>query len=59
MKLTMEEIKKENSALKEKCKDYEAVMEGLKEKVNTKVGAGDGMMGETKLEEWRKAWKKN
>ena len=55
----MEEIRKENSTLREKCNNYEVALEGLREKVDTKVEAVKGVtVSETKLEEMRKAWKK-
>lgn len=59
MKITMEEIKKENSTLMEKCNKYEATLEGLRTKVDTKVETvKGGAICEGKLEEMRKAWKK-
>lgn len=58
VKITLEELKKENSTLKVKCNKYEAALEGLREKVDTKVETVEGAVSETKLEEMRKAWKK-
>lgn len=58
MKTTLEEIKKENSALNDMCNEYEAVLEGLREKVDPKVETLEGAVWEIKLKEMRKAWKK-
>ncbi|MPC61749.1 hypothetical protein E2C01_055824 [Portunus trituberculatus] len=55
MESTLEGIDKENKALKEKCKKYEAALEGLR----VKVEAGEEGMSEEKLDEWKKAWKED
>ena len=56
MKDQLEEIKRENNVLLEKCKSYEAVMKGLGE-VNIKEQKLEAV-GESKLEEWKKTWEK-
>ncbi|MPC77896.1 hypothetical protein E2C01_072365 [Portunus trituberculatus] len=57
MKNTLEEIKRENSALKGKCTNYEAALQGLQEKLDSNLETGKEM-SERKLDEWKKIWKK-
>ncbi|MPC71103.1 hypothetical protein E2C01_065372 [Portunus trituberculatus] len=56
MKNTLEEIKRENSALKGKCTNYEAALQGVQERLDSNLETGKEM-SEMKLDEW-KIWKK-
>ena len=58
MKEQLEEIKRENNVLLEKCNSYDTVMKGLSEENGNKEQQLEGAVGESKLEEWRKTWEK-
>ena len=57
LKTDLEEIRKENMTLKEKCNVYETALEKVREKVESKVEEGDRKISETQLQEIKKAWK--
>ncbi|MPC30783.1 hypothetical protein E2C01_024052 [Portunus trituberculatus] len=53
MKKTLNEIKRENSILMDKCENYEVALQDLLVKLDTNVGGGEGI-SKMKLEEWKK-----
>ncbi|MPC67633.1 hypothetical protein E2C01_061809 [Portunus trituberculatus] len=53
----LEEIKRENSVLQDKCTNYEAALQGLQERLDSNLETGKEM-SERKLEEWKKIWNK-
>ncbi|MPD01923.1 hypothetical protein E2C01_097472 [Portunus trituberculatus] len=53
----LEEIKRENSALKGKCTNYEAALQGLQEKLDSSLETGKEK-SKRKVDEWKKVWKK-
>ncbi|MPC66881.1 hypothetical protein E2C01_061036 [Portunus trituberculatus] len=55
MKNTLEEIKRENSALKGKCTNYETALQGLQERLDSNLETGKEM-SKRKLDEWKKIW---
>ena len=57
MKESLEVIKKENKALVEKCNSYEVALKGLREECTKEQNLG-GAVSDSKLDEWRKTWKK-